>query len=308
MVASLAVGDHPCHHPAMEQRLSLVTLGVADLVRARAFYEALGWRAHPVSREGVVVFFQANGLVLSLFGRGALAEDAGVDEPSSRFAPMALAYNGRSEAEVDAAFEAAVGAGAAALKPPCPAAWGGYSGYFADPDGHLWELAYNPGFALDGAGNVRLPGHASSEAAREGSLDDLLTAARVAQGRAYAPYSGFAVGAAIRGAGGAVFAGCNVENAAYPAGTCAEEAAIAAMVAAGERRIAEVLILGEGEALVTPCGACRQRLREFAGPETPVHVAGPEGVRRRFTVGELLPAAFGPANLSGGPEPGRPAP
>lgn len=280
----------------MEPRLSLVTLGVADLVRARAFYEALGWQPHPISREGVVVFFQANGLVLSLFGRRSLAEDAGLDARSSGSAPFALAYNGRCEAEVDAVFAAAVGAGATGLKPPRPAAWGGYSGYFADPDGHLWELAYNPAFTLDRAGNVRLPG---SAAKREGSLDDLLAAARQAQRRAYAPYSGFSVGAAIRGAGGGVFAGCNVENAAYPAGTCAEEAAIAAMIAGGERRIAAVLVLGDGEALVTPCGACRQRLREFGTPDTPVWIAGREGVRRRFTLEELLPASFGPANLPG---------
>ena len=97
---------------------------------------------------------------------------------------------------------------------------------------------------------------------------------------------------------GAVYAGCNVENAAYPVGTCAEAGAIAAMVSAGERRIAAVLVIGEGEALVTPCGACRQRIREFASPETPIHVAGPEGVRRTFRLDELLPFAFGPDNLA----------
>ena len=96
------------------------------------------------------------------------------------------------------------------------------------------------------------------------SLDRLFEAARQARGRAYAPYSGFRVGAAVLGADGAVFAGCNVENAAYPVGLCAEAGAIAAMVAAGERRLAEVLVLGDGGALTTPCGACRQRIREFA--------------------------------------------
>ncbi len=130
------------------------------------------------------------------------------------------------------------------------------------------------------------------------SLDRLFAAARAAQARAYAPYSGFRVGAAVLGASGAVHAGCNVENAAYPIGTCAEAGAVAAMVLAGETRIAAVLVVGDGEALVAPCGGCRQRLREFAGAETPVHVAGPEGVRRTFTLGELLPFAFGPDNLA----------
>ncbi len=126
---------------------------------------------------------------------------------------------------------------------------------------------------------------------------DLFTAAQAAQRRAYAPYSRFLVGAAVRGPSGRVYAGCNVENAAYPAGTCAEAGAIAAMVAAGERRIVEALVLGDGEALVTPCGICRQRLREFAPPQAAVHVAGPTGVRATFTVGELLPSSFGPDTL-----------
>jgi cytidine deaminase len=129
------------------------------------------------------------------------------------------------------------------------------------------------------------------------TLDRLFEAARQAQGRAYAPYSGFKVGAAVAGPSGAVYAGCNVENAAYPVGSCAEAGAIAALVAAGERRIEAVLVLGDGDPLVTPCGACRQRIREFAGPDTPIHVAGPNGIRRRFTLAELLPCAFGPDNL-----------
>jgi cytidine deaminase len=137
------------------------------------------------------------------------------------------------------------------------------------------------------------------------SVDDLFEAAKQAQGRAYAPYSGFKVGAAVRGAAGALFAGCNVENVAFPSGTCAEEAAIAAMVAAGERRIAEILVLGDGASLVTPCGGCRQRIREFAGPHTPIHVAGPDGVRRSFTLEDLLPFSFGPDTL-GGPKGGAP--
>lgn len=129
------------------------------------------------------------------------------------------------------------------------------------------------------------------------TIEMLLAAARTAQARAHAPYSRFRVGAAVRDETGAVHAGCNVENAAYPVGTCAEAGAIAAMVAGGGRRIAAILVLGETEALVTPCGACRQRIREFASPDTPVHVAGPEGVRRSFTLGTLLPDSFGPDTL-----------
>lgn len=129
-------------------------------------------------------------------------------------------------------------------------------------------------------------------------IDTLFSAARAVQGRAHAPYSRFRVGSAVLDEAGAVHAGCNVENAAYPVGTCAEAGAIAAMVAAGGRRIAAILVLGDGEALVTPCGACRQRIREFAAPDTPIHVAGPEGVRRTFTLDELLPASFGPDNLA----------
>jgi len=131
----------------------------------------------------------------------------------------------------------------------------------------------------------------------EASLAELFAAAKAAQANAYARYSHFHVGAALRTASGAVFSGCNVENAAYPQGACAEAGAIAAMAAAGERRIAEILVIGEGDALCTPCGGCRQRIREFADASTPIHVAGPEGVRRTFTLGELLPYSFGPDHL-----------
>ena len=117
---------------------------------------------------------------------------------------------------------------------------------------------------------------------------DLLEAALNARANAHAPYSGFNVGAALRCPDGSVFAGCNVENVAYPQGTCAEAGAIAAMVAAGRREIAEVLVVADSPVPVTPCGGCRQRLAEFAEPDTPVYLGGHETT----TVGELLPLAF----------------
>ena len=106
-----------------------------------------------------------------------------------------------------------------------------------------------------------------------------------------------AVGAAFRGASGRIYVGCNVENASFPEGICAEAAAIGAMVAAGEYEIVEVLTIAGGERLTTPCGGCRQRLSEFARPDVLVHCAGPEGVRRTFTLDELLPASFTAADL-----------
>jgi len=130
------------------------------------------------------------------------------------------------------------------------------------------------------------------------SLDALFEAAKRVHAHAYAPYSRFKVGAAILTPGGNIYAGCNVENAAYPVGSCAEAGAIAAMAAAGETRIKTILVVGDGEMLVTPCGGCRQRIREFASPDTQIHVAGPEGIRRTFTMDELLPFSFGPENLS----------
>ncbi len=130
------------------------------------------------------------------------------------------------------------------------------------------------------------------------ALKDLFDAAKAAQAKAYVPYSRFHVGAALRAPSGAVFSGCNVENAAYPQGACAETGAISAMALAGERRIVEILVIGDGEGLCTPCGGCRQRIREFAEAATPVHIAGPEGVRASLTLGELLPHSFGPENLA----------
>jgi cytidine deaminase len=132
----------------------------------------------------------------------------------------------------------------------------------------------------------------------EGNLHALFEAARAAQEAAYAPYSGFRVGAALRTGSGALFVGCNVENASFPVGICAEAGAIAGMVADGERVIAEMLVIGDGEELVTPCGACRQRIREFAAPDTPIHAADQTGIRASFTQSSLLPHSFGPDNLA----------
>ncbi|MBR3190475.1 cytidine deaminase [Bosea sp. (in: a-proteobacteria)] len=131
----------------------------------------------------------------------------------------------------------------------------------------------------------------------EPDLDALFAAAKAVQQKAYAPYSRFKVGAAILGEDGKVYPGCNVENAAYPVGACAEAGAISAMIAGGARTIRAIVVIGDGAELVTPCGACRQRIREFSVPETPILIAGPEGIRARFSLAELLPASFGPANL-----------
>jgi catechol 2,3-dioxygenase-like lactoylglutathione lyase family enzyme len=141
----------------MEQRLTLVTLGVGDLERSRRFYAALGW--HEIEpRQGSVAFFQLNGIGLSLFPRAELAKDAAVADSAAGFSGITLAHNLRSEAEVDALFAEIVAAGATAVKTPRKVFWGGYSGYVADPDGHLWEIAHNPFFPLDAAGNVTLAG------------------------------------------------------------------------------------------------------------------------------------------------------
>ena len=127
----------------------------------------------------------------------------------------------------------------------------------------------------------------------------LINAAIAAMGRAYAPYSKFPVGAAILDETGAIHIGANVENAAYPVGNCAEASAIAAMVMAGQKRIVKIAVAGgDGDLLCTPCGACRQRIREFGGQDTPVMVCGPDGIQRHFTLGELLPESFGPENLA----------
>src|SRR4051812_8140511 len=134
-------------------------------------------------------------------------------------------------------------------------------------------------------------------------MDDLLAAASAARANAYAPFSNFPVGAALRAASGRVHAGCNVENAAFPQGQCAEVSAIGAMVAAGDREIVEAVVIGGGPDLCSPCGGCRQRLAEFAAPEAPIHLCEPEGLRRTGTLGELLPLAFSGRNLGAAPAP-----
>ena len=142
----------------MEQRLSLITLGVRDLARSRAFYaDGMGWTPSELSNENIV-FFQCPGVVFGLYGRDTLAEDAALDNADgSGFRGVTLAYNTRSKDEVDAVLAHAETIGAKIAKPAKDEFWGGYSGYFADPDGHLWEVAWNPGFAIDEAGNVTLP-------------------------------------------------------------------------------------------------------------------------------------------------------
>ena len=139
----------------MEQRLSLVTLGVRDLRRARAFYEAVGWRSG-AAPEDDVVFFQAGGMIVALWDRGRLAEDSAVDDGGG-WGGVTLAYNTRSPEEVDVVVAEARAAGATVAREPGPTFWGGYSAVFVDPEGHPWEVAHNPGWELDEDGSVRLP-------------------------------------------------------------------------------------------------------------------------------------------------------
>lgn len=139
----------------MEQRVSLVTLGVADVKRARTFYERLGWEGQEVEET---VFFQAGGMALVLWGRENLARDCGTTGSGTRgFAGVALAQNVRSAAEVDAIVAAARHAGGTITRPPAETFYGGYAGCFADPDGHLWEIAHNPGFPLADDGSITIP-------------------------------------------------------------------------------------------------------------------------------------------------------
>lgn len=139
----------------MTPRLHLVTLGVQDLARAAAFYKALGWEPEPASSEAIV-FFDLGCLALALYERGALAKDARTDPAGAGFRAVTLAHNVDSPLAVDRTLDEAVAAGATLVKAGQEVFWGGYSGYFADPDGHLWEVAHNPFFALDAEGFLRL--------------------------------------------------------------------------------------------------------------------------------------------------------
>ncbi|MFI5908020.1 VOC family protein [Dactylosporangium sp. NPDC051541] len=141
----------------MEQRITLVTLGVTDLARSTAFYERLGWRGQ---ESDATVFFQAGGSAFVLWGRDKLAADSGVADPaagSGAFAGFTLAHNVRTPAEVDTILAAAAEAGATVTRPAAETFYGGYAGCFADPDGYLWEIAHNPGFQLNEDGSLTLP-------------------------------------------------------------------------------------------------------------------------------------------------------
>ncbi|MFJ6718328.1 MULTISPECIES: VOC family protein [unclassified Streptomyces] len=139
----------------MEQRISLVTLGVADLTRSRTFYESLGWRGQETEET---VFFQAGGLALVLWSRAELALDSGIDDTGpTGFGGIVLAHNVRDREEVDALVAAARNAGATVTRPPATTFYGGYAGTFTDPDGHPWEIAHNPGFSLAADGTLTLP-------------------------------------------------------------------------------------------------------------------------------------------------------
>ncbi len=141
----------------MEQRISLITLGVTDLARARHFYEhGLGWQSSSASNEQVT-FFQTGGMVFALYGKSALAQDAHLAPEGTGFGGITLAYNVRQREEVDAVLAEAQAAGATLLTPAAETDWGGYAGYFADPDGYPWEVAWNPHFPLLDNGSVQLP-------------------------------------------------------------------------------------------------------------------------------------------------------
>jgi len=140
----------------MEQRISIITLGVADLKRSREFYERLGWRKSLAKTEGIV-FFQAGGMALALYPRYELAKDANIAADGQGFSGISLAYNARNREEVDAVLVEAKAAGARILKPGQEAFWGGYSGYFSDPDGFVWEVAWNPSFPISEDGSIQIP-------------------------------------------------------------------------------------------------------------------------------------------------------
>ncbi|TNE57158.1 MAG: cytidine deaminase [Alphaproteobacteria bacterium] len=129
------------------------------------------------------------------------------------------------------------------------------------------------------------------------SKDDLLEKAIEVRSRAHAPYSEHPVGAALRTMSGKIYVGCNVENAAYPEGICAEASAIAAMVTGGDTQIAEIVVVGPGEVICTPCGGCRQKIREFAAPDIQIHAGNKDKILKSYSMESLLPDSFGPKNL-----------
>jgi predicted lactoylglutathione lyase len=144
----------------VEQRISLITLGVTDLTRARTFYERLGWQGQETEET---VFFQAGGIALVLWGRDKLAGDAGLaDSSTDGFGGMTLAHNVRSRVEVDEVLSEAASAGAEIIQAARETFYGGYAGFFTDPDGHVWEIAYNPGFPLDRDGAITIPDFGAS--------------------------------------------------------------------------------------------------------------------------------------------------
>ncbi|MGA2419194.1 MAG: VOC family protein [Candidatus Acidiferrum sp.] len=140
----------------MEQRISIITLGVADLPRSIAFYERLGWRRSMQETAGIA-FFQAGGMAFALYPREELAKDANISPVGQGFPGFSLAYNARTRDKVDSILAEAQAAGAKLQKPALEAFWGGYSGYFADPDGYLWEVAWNPSFTISSDGTLHLP-------------------------------------------------------------------------------------------------------------------------------------------------------
>ena len=150
------VVQSPPEEESMEQRVIIVTLGVTDLKRGTEFYECLGWRSSMAEAEGVV-FFQAGGMALALYPRHELAKDANIPSEGQGFNGISLAYNTRNRAEVDSVLEEAAAAGGTVLKPAQETFWGGYSGYFSDPDGFLWEVAWNPSFPIAEDGSIRIP-------------------------------------------------------------------------------------------------------------------------------------------------------
>jgi predicted lactoylglutathione lyase len=144
----------------VDQRISLVTLGVADVTRARTFYERLGWQGQEIEET---VFFQTGGMAVVLWGRAKLADDAGIDDRrTDSFGGVALAHNVRSRTEVDEVLSAAADAGAAITQAARETSYGGYAGYFTDLDGHVWEIAHNPGFALGPDGALTIPDFGAS--------------------------------------------------------------------------------------------------------------------------------------------------